>query len=497
MKRIWLLAFFFCFTASIASSQIRFSKNFGIKGFNDLSAEVLSLGDSGYFTVTQSIDLFNEDTLGFSISSVLLVRTNKFGDTLWTKVYRKKNFNISFNAFIKTANGFILVGQIIDLSAYVNQQKGGYIAIWQLNEFGDTLSTQNFDIGAGNDFPQQIINTVDTGYIVIGQSCNQIQSGANCDLLLIKINNQGTIQWFKTFSNNANSFESGLGVIQNSNEDLYLVGYTSENSTRSGFLVKVNKDGNLLWKKKYQSFPSESFSSIIAGDKVDNFFISGFNSLSNSGNGKINGQIILIDTSGNEIWKKIFNRVSNCSINDLTLLNNTLVFSGYNYSDVLPQNAKGWLMKIKSNGDSILERIYNIHPLRSENIYSIKHVVDGFIMAGYSYNPTDSASNQDAWLLKVDTFGCLTPGCQLVGISNIPFSREEIKIYPNPANDKIQFEHSAKIISYRIADYTGKLLLEGAYNSINIDVSALPAGAYIVQVMLEDGSQAFGKMVVE
>ena len=74
MKRIWLLALFFCFTASIASAQIRFSKYYGIEKFNDLSIEVLSLEDSGYFTITQSVDFFNEDTLGFAIS--LFVQTN-------------------------------------------------------------------------------------------------------------------------------------------------------------------------------------------------------------------------------------------------------------------------------------------------------------------------------------------------------------------------------------------------------------------------------------
>ena len=118
-------------------------------------------------------------------------------------------------------------------------------------------------------------------------------------------------------------------------------------------------------------------------------------------------------------------------------------------------------------------------------------------MSGFGVDPNDTVVNQDAWMLKVDSFGCLTQGCQLVVINNIPISREEIKIYPNPAKDKIQFQHTGKIISYRIADYTGKLLLAGNYLDIGINVENLPNGVYIVQILLENKSQAFGKLIIE
>jgi hypothetical protein len=168
MKRIWLIALFFCFTASMATAQIRFSKHFGIEGFQDLCADVLVLGDSGYFTVTSSTDFFNIDTLGFTVTSILIVKTNQNGDTVWTKIYKKKNYSIGFNTFTKTNKGYILVGTIIDLVAYENEQKGGYFGIWNLNEKGDTISTRYYDVFKGNDYSTQMIPTLDSGYMVVG-----------------------------------------------------------------------------------------------------------------------------------------------------------------------------------------------------------------------------------------------------------------------------------------------------------------------------------------
>ena len=72
-----------------------------------------------------------------------------------------------------------------------------------------------------------------------------------------------------------------------------------------------------------------------------------------------------------------------------------------------------------------------------------------------------------------------------------------IKIFPNPAKDIIQFEHSAKVLSYRITDLSGKLLMADQYITSGINIEQLTSGAYIVQALLENHSHAYGKLIVE
>jgi hypothetical protein len=214
------------------------------------------------------------------------------------------------------------------------------------------------------------------------------------------------------------------------------------------------------------------------------------------GSGISKGCIQFIDTSGNKILNKTFSESNNSEFTSVLVLNNRYYISGVNSHFDPINRTQGWLLIIDSIGGVISQRIYNPNATWSEQIYNIYNTENGFLMAGFGVNPNDTVINQDAWLLKVDSFGCLTPGCQLVGIDNIPFSREEINIYPNPAKEKIQFKHSTKIISYRIADYNGKLLDAGNYVETGIDVAQLIPGSYIVQVLLENKTQAFGKLII-
>jgi hypothetical protein len=72
----------------------------------------------------------------------------------------------------------------------------------------------------------------------------------------------------------------------------------------------------------------------------------------------------------------------------------------------------------------------------------IKSTYDnGLISCGYIYPLPPDTGRQDIWLLKLDSVGCDTPGCDpTVGIkgSHIKFIEPaNIQIFPNPASDQI------------------------------------------------------------
>lgn len=121
---------------------------------------------------------------------------------------------------------------------------------------------------------------------------------------------------------------------------------------------------------------------------------------------------MLIDTSGFKIWNKSFGGKSNCGFTS-TLNNNSksILLAGYNTNYDSIGNGQGWLLAINLNGDSLYQRLYNPVSIWPEQIYGINKTNDGFIMSGYGFTKIDSINTQDAWLLKVDSFGCLTPGC--------------------------------------------------------------------------------------
>lgn len=498
MKRICLTILLFATSLFKVQGQVRFSKFYDYNHTANLISDVVVLGDTGYFTISRCIGLNEIDTLNFAKTYLYLISANLFGDTISTKTYRKPRYNIDGFSMLKASWGVLLAGKEIDLKKYSDNGLGSYIKLWKIDKIGDTISTQNYDIQFGNDYVMKIIKTNDNGFAIFGQTCNQIQSGRKCNYFLMKLDSNGFKQWHQIYKQNNTSFENPNSLIQLNDGTFYMFGQSTLNGIMKWFLVKTDSLGNLLWQKTYNKYPRQAGITII-NSSDQRILLGGSYSTDESGGaaGIIRSCAMLIDTSGIEIWSKSYGGKEKCEFTCITLFKDKFIFAGTNNNYDSLGRPQGWFFVINSNGDSLYQRLYNSNSIWSEQIYSIYNVSDGFLMSGFGVDPYDTVVNQDAWLLKVDTFGCLTPGCQLVGINNIPISREEIKIYPNPAKDKIQFEHIGKIISYRIADYSGKLLMSDNYLESGINIEHLANGAYIVQIMLENNTQAFGKLIVE
>ena len=102
--------------------------------------------------------------------------------------------------------------------------------------------------GSNNDYGSYIITTSDGGNLLIGYT-NSFGNGGN-DGYLVKLNNQGVIQWSKTYGG-PNDDEFSIG-IQTSDGGYLLGGYTtSYGDPADAWLVKTDAAGNLQWSKKY------------------------------------------------------------------------------------------------------------------------------------------------------------------------------------------------------------------------------------------------------
>src|ERR1700683_490492 len=102
--------------------------------------------------------------------------------------------------------------------------------------------------GSNNDYGSFIITTSDGGNLLIGYT-NSFGNGGN-DGYLVKLNNQGVIQWSKAYGG-PNDDEFAIG-IQTSDGGYLLGGYTtSYGDPADAWLVKIDANGNLQWSKKY------------------------------------------------------------------------------------------------------------------------------------------------------------------------------------------------------------------------------------------------------
>ncbi len=177
-------------------------------------------------------------------------------------------------------------------------------------------------------------------------------------------------------------------------------------------------------------------------------------------------------------------------------------------------NVVGVIQKSDLNGNPVWIRSYSVVDDSSLNpdhdINDITYADDGgYIVYGeISYNARpniDTIYNQNAWLFKVDRYGCLIPDCQEGDTTSVHDEKKDIDnimLYPNPASDYLYvYTQQSQNTKYQILDLSGRKIKEWIANRKNhtymVDISGYRPGMYILSKKTKGGKMINKKFVVE
>ena len=84
--------------------------------------------------------------------------------------------------------------------------------------------------------------------------------------------------------------------------------------------------------------------------------------------------------------------------------------------------------------------------------------------------------------------------------NNVPTHLENqvinnIKVYPNPVKDRLNIESEDELIKTEVFTLTGQKMRQTTDNASSVDMSALPAGNYILKVQTSKG--VISKLVIK
>ena len=204
---------------------------------------------------------------------VLLFKTDSYGEIMWVRTYGEEWDQYGNELVITSDNGYLLLCNFLTLS-----ENGTWII--KTNDYGDTLWTKKFLGFRGKSLKQ----TLDNAFIVSGQQVNEAwlmkvdSSGniewqypysspcsfnlGNCVELtsdsgyifssansICKTDSLGEIIWCSDFRE---CLWDGLFSVSKTHSQNYIsVGRTNPSHTRSKFwMIKINNDGDLLWQKE-------------------------------------------------------------------------------------------------------------------------------------------------------------------------------------------------------------------------------------------------------
>lgn len=166
-------------------------------------------------------------------------------------------------------------------------------------EDGTTLWTTQLSSSSIKD----IISTSDGGFLVTGA---MDISFVNYELVLFKLAADGSQQWQKTIGS-TRIWETGRSVVETPEQDFLIVGNAQPEYDNISYLhvVKVNKNGNLLWSKTFDKQPAVNlgYNVIITAD--NKYVFAGTASVSPF----IDKDLLLVktDAQGNMLWEKKMN----------------------------------------------------------------------------------------------------------------------------------------------------------------------------------------------
>lgn len=432
--------------------------------------------------------------------------------------------------------GILLAGQSnSNNSKFKSQDSRGSYDYWIVKAFRNKI-TGNIKIqwektigGDSTDNLVKAIQTKDGGYLLGGYSISG-KSGEKSqdrvggyDYWLVKLGENGNIQWDKTIGNTNNTYPY----------DDYL--YDFDQTLDGGYitsgslgLLKLDRYGNIQWQKPFYyqtiqqlsdgNFISTTGLSIVKSDNAGNiiwekaysypFLIGNFAVKQTSDHGYIyyqagptaynenggengfyydfNIRIIKTDSLGNQQWlyspSNFFdlNPYSYCTLQETH--DKGFIFGacyGYSKSDyycfkLTSDGQPEWSKVFGGNSTDLLTDILEVNPNR-------------FLIGGYSNSPISNQKTKgslgidDYWIVGLTDTTSTTLNIKNNVESNIGITQLKTIAYPNPVKDILHIQNSGAA-TFTLTNQSGKIILVKKINGNGeINVSHLPAGLYYLK----------------
>jgi hypothetical protein len=386
-----------------------------------------------------SVDKTSQGTFigGGSVSSEIqksyLVLYDAEGDTIWTREYADEDitlYNISYSA-LECSNGDYLLAGIKDQSIETDTVLGLVIRT-DLN--GDVVWKKQYE----NEHQFVLYSSYELpfgGFLLSGTT--RFVDG-NYNMTVLRIEDDGTKLWTHDYGD--------LGFRDNAPQmvkvtDSYFIlcggqgveAWGDEDPLKSYF-AKIDLDGNVIWEHSYG--PLELYTTITVGKPT---------------------------------------------------LDGGYVGAG------LQGAASGLVLKVNNEGDSLWMRTYKWNDVGNAFFRDIIPTADGgYIACGVAGPIDDLGLTQDGWVVKMDEFGCVVPGCHLSILESSEIA--DFMVYPNPASDVVNVYLQANSMRLKgelvLSDISGKVVMRtptiGGDINLGIDVSEYESGMYLLQFISED-----------
>lgn len=367
--------------------------------------------------------------------------------------------------------------------------------------------------GAGDErIGRQARTTPDGGYVITGETS---ASGTSLDGFLLKVDSLGNLEWVQTYGL-PNRTEYLTTVDLAPGNGYYLGGQLDAGGGNyDQWLIRVDSAGTVDWDEQYgtqlNDAPNAHVTSLDDGSVV---FATGWATVSQY---VLNLVLVKVDASGMLVWDQAYGadgtNTTLYAVKEVSPGGDLIAVGESSHPDAF----NGVLLRTTAQGDSLWLRYYHyadsVWTLGKGTLRDVMPTPDGgFIAVGTAYpssnNPNDPPIyGQDTWVVKVDSMGCLEPGCHVItGLqSQVTNWRGGLTVAPNPACGvaRLAWELPEGLVGscqLSVVSAAGHLVetvpVARAEKNYSLDVSGYPAGLYHVHLVVDGRWVSGGKVVV-
>jgi hypothetical protein len=341
--------------------------------------------------------------------------------------------------------------------------------------------------------------------------------------LLTKISPQGEQLWLARYDN---SFTI-RSILLHSNDNIYIsAGKVSQSSSNNSWLIKADANGDEVWRYNFGGFGTSYNSYTIEHPSGDILIVNNWNTdspanMDESYHKKF--QIRRIHDDGDTFSivddRKYGFSTTNLAPFGIDYSSDNGYFSWGTHRfvddfDTITQTGavpatKAFLFKLNENLDSVWMRHYwqySDNPGQFYHEYRFSDVAEipnngGYVGVGWGRQMVfGQGIREDAWICKLDEYGCLEPGCQFVGTEDILVGLENtMTVFPNPVGDIATISFGKENLSQIsgllskgelvIFDINGKEIYRTNTRSVTtegqlqINTQSWPSGIYLAQLI--------------
>lgn len=324
----------------------------------------------------------------FVICSIILITEGIIFSLYNNKKNRNTVFHDSYNGVSADDSNVVVVGNSDfkhgAFNTYTKGNERGKIIKYDVN--GNIIFEKAYDKGIATTF-NSVLTTSD-GYVVVGTGIfsKEEQKNEAKEAFIIKYDKDGEIIWEKFYQvltdtsyNKVIEVSDGYIAV---GQSIYANMELGNHTTGGGIIVKYDKEGNEQWHNNHGGTKSGCFNDIV--QVGDGLYIAGKD-------GSDSGNLVKYNLGGEYQWHKNYSYTDSFGLTGITYLNNGLYVVGSKKvlkegitenDDRTTENTDGLLIKYDLDGNIVFEKTfggsgferYNTIKAIHNNLYIVGHI---------------------------------------------------------------------------------------------------------------------------